>query len=63
MVTDAQQAEHTLLRPYLNHGKKVGQICLNDDIETQEEGELEAVSEVMTRLFEGLLPEKSKFEK
>jgi hypothetical protein len=63
MVTDAQQAEHALLGLYIKHGKKVGQICLNDDIVTQDEGELDAVWEVMSRLFEGLLPEKSSFEK
>ncbi|EDU44515.1 predicted protein [Pyrenophora tritici-repentis Pt-1C-BFP] len=47
MVTDAQQAEHTLLRPYIKHNKKVGEMCLNDDVLTQDEGELEAVRMVM----------------
>ena len=62
MVTDAQQAEHTLLRPYIKHNKKVGQMCLNDDVVTQDEGELEAVRMVMSQLFEGLFPNKSTFE-
>ena len=62
MVTDAQQAEHTLLRPYIKHNKKVGQMCLNDDVLTQDEGELEAVRMVMSQLFEGLFPNKSSFE-
>ncbi|KAI1675820.1 Stealth-CR2 multi-domain protein [Pyrenophora tritici-repentis] len=62
MVTDAQQAEHTLLRPYIKHNKKVGEMCLNDDVLTQDEGELEAVRMVMGQLFEGLFPNKSSFE-
>lgn len=62
MVTDAEQAEHTLLRPYVKRQKKVGQMCLNDDVVTQDEGELEALRKVMSKLFEGLLPEKSSYE-
>ncbi|KAF2646170.1 hypothetical protein P280DRAFT_388134 [Massarina eburnea CBS 473.64] len=63
MVTDAEQAEHTLVKPYLKHGKKVGQICLNDDVVTEDEGELQKLRNVMSKFFEGLLPEPSSFEK
>lgn len=63
MVTDAEQARHTLLKPYLKHNKKAGQICLNDDVVTQDELELEELGKVMKSLFEGLLPEPSSFEK
>lgn len=62
MVTDAEQAEHVLLKPYLKHNKKAGQICLNDDVVTQDEQELEQLKKVMSALFEGLLPERSSFE-
>lgn len=63
MVTDAEQADHALIKPYIKHGKKSGQICLNDDVVMQDEHELEALKEVMKQLFEGLLPEPSRFEK
>jgi len=63
MITDSEQAEHSLLRPYIKHHKKIGQICLNDDVVTQDEIELEKLRKVMTALFEGLLPEPSSFEK
>lgn len=62
MVTDAEQAEHALLKPYLKNGKQAGQICLNDDVATQDEKELEQLRKVMTALFEGLLPHPSSFE-
>jgi hypothetical protein len=62
MITDAEQVEHVLLKPYIKHNRKVGQMCLNDDVVTQDEGELEALHLAMSKLFEGLLPEKSSFE-
>ncbi|KAJ4356779.1 uncharacterized protein N0V89_004815 [Didymosphaeria variabile] len=63
MVTDAEQARHTLLKPYIKHNKKAGQICLNDDVVTQDEVELEELRKVMSGLLEGLLPKPSSFEK
>jgi hypothetical protein len=62
MVTDAEQAEHALLRPYLKRNKKVGQMCLNDDVVTSDPNELDHLGKVMAALFEGLLPEPSSFE-
>ncbi|KAH7392329.1 hypothetical protein DE146DRAFT_662244 [Phaeosphaeria sp. MPI-PUGE-AT-0046c] len=62
MITDAEQVEHVLIKPFIKHEKKVGQLCLNDDVVSQEAGDLQALKEVMSRLFEGLLPEKSSFE-
>ncbi|KAF2015632.1 hypothetical protein BU24DRAFT_346597 [Aaosphaeria arxii CBS 175.79] len=62
MVTDAEQAEHVLLKPYLKHNKKAGQICLNDDVVTTDVKALDRLGEVMSTLFEGLLPEPSSFE-
>jgi hypothetical protein len=62
MVTDAEQAEHVLLDPYIKHGKKAGQICLNDDVITSDEKELEQLRTVMSNLFQGLLPDPSSYE-
>ncbi|KAF2179426.1 hypothetical protein K469DRAFT_716424 [Zopfia rhizophila CBS 207.26] len=62
MVTDAEQAEHLLLKPYIRHKKKAGQICLNDDVVTTDKAELDQLQKVMSTLFEGLLPDPSSFE-
>ncbi|KAF2264237.1 hypothetical protein CC78DRAFT_517408 [Lojkania enalia] len=63
MVTDAEQAEHILLKPLIKHKKEVGQICLNDDVALANEEELEKLRLVMAELFDGLLPEPSSFER
>jgi hypothetical protein len=63
MITDAEQVEQKLIEPLVTHNNSVGQICLNDDVVTQDEGELERLRRTMSRLFEGLLPKKSSFEK
>lgn len=63
MVTDAEQAKHVLLDPYIKHKKPFGQLCLNDDVTTSDKDELDALRQVMSMLFVGLLPEKSSFEK
>jgi hypothetical protein len=63
MITDAEQVEQKLIDPLVTHNNSVGQICLNDDVVTQDEGELDRLRRTMSRLFEGLLPEKSSFEK
>ncbi|ORX96855.1 hypothetical protein BCR34DRAFT_607507 [Clohesyomyces aquaticus] len=62
MVTDAEQAEHVLLKPYIKQGKKSGQMCLNDDVVTQDKKELEQLQKVMSALFEGLFPKPSRYE-
>ena len=63
MVTDAEQVDITLVRPFVR-GKKplAGQLCLNDDVSTEDEGELQDVMSAMTELYQGLFPEKSPFE-
>jgi hypothetical protein len=38
-------------------------MCLSNDVVTQDEGELALLMKTMSRSFEGLLPEKSSFEK
>lgn len=63
MITDAEQAEHALLKPYIKKGKQIGQMCLNDDVVTMDPTELEQLGKVMDALLEGLLPGPSTFEK
>jgi hypothetical protein len=63
MVTDAEQAEHALLKPYIHKGKKVGQICLNNDVISTDSKELDHLGKVMSGLFGGLLLDPSGFEK
>jgi hypothetical protein len=63
MVTDAEQVEATLVKRLLTKGEHVGQLCLNDDVNTQDEREIQKLHSTMNALFEGLLPEPSRFEK
>ncbi|CAK1367879.1 unnamed protein product [Cercospora beticola] len=63
MVTDAEQVETTLIKRLLTKKKQVGQLCLNDDVSTHNPAELRDLAESMTRLFEGLWPKPSRFER
>jgi hypothetical protein len=63
IATDAEQARGVLLKPYIEHGKKSGQFCLNYDVATDDEGKSRALKEVAKQQFEGLSPEPSSFEK
>ena len=64
MVTDAEQVDSTLVNRFVRQGKPLaGQLCLNDDVSTEDEGELRDVMSAMTELYQGLFPEKSPFEK
>ncbi|KAJ4024673.1 hypothetical protein NW752_003228 [Fusarium irregulare] len=67
MITDTEQVEHMLLNRFLRGtegGKReVGQLCLNDDVVTTDPKELAGLQNAMLELFEGLLPEPSRFEK
>jgi hypothetical protein len=63
MITDAEQVKQVLLKPYIKHGKKVGQMCLNDDVVSTDEEQLARLSKAMGELFEGMFPQPSSFEK
>ncbi|KAF2838867.1 hypothetical protein M501DRAFT_934881, partial [Patellaria atrata CBS 101060] len=64
MVTDAEQVEHTLIERLLtNNARPVGQLCMNDDVTTDDRDELLSLKRTITRLFRGLLPEPSRFER
>ncbi|CAL3970457.1 unnamed protein product [Diplocarpon coronariae] len=63
MVTDAELVENVLFKRFVKRKMKVGQLCLNDDVSTEEEGAVADVREVIMRLLEELLPEPSAFER
>ncbi|EXJ82385.1 hypothetical protein A1O3_06198 [Capronia epimyces CBS 606.96] len=63
MVTDADQIDSTLYRPFVhNHKQLPGQLCLNDDVATTDEHELRDVQTAMRELLQALFPEKSRAE-
>lgn len=63
MVTDAEQVDSTLTARYIRGKRELaGQLCLNDDVATEEAQELEDVKLAMTELYQGLFPEKSQHE-
>ncbi|KAL2061207.1 hypothetical protein VTL71DRAFT_7480 [Oculimacula yallundae] len=62
MVTDAEQVDNVLFKRMLKKRGKVGQLCLNDDVSTDEEGAVADVRKVMMKLLEEMLPEPSRFE-
>ena len=63
MVTDAEQVENTLNKRLLTKKKKVGQLCLNDDVSLDDDKELQDLHSTINTLFEGLLPKPGRFEK
>jgi hypothetical protein len=64
MVTDAEQVDSTLVSRYVRGKKELaGQLCLNDDVATNDPQELADVKQAMTELYEGLFPNPSPFEK
>ncbi|EXJ88108.1 hypothetical protein A1O1_05036 [Capronia coronata CBS 617.96] len=64
MVTDAEQVDSTLVSRYVRARKELaGQLCLNDDVSTNDPQELADVKQAMTELYEGLFPDPSPFEK
>ena len=62
MITDSEQVENVLLKRLIKRRGKVGQLCLNDDVNTEDEVEIAAVKKVMVKLLEGLAPDASIFE-
>ena len=63
MITDAEQVENVLFKRLIKRKGKVGQLCLNDDVSTEEEEAVENVRRVMIKLLESMVPEPSVFEK
>lgn len=64
MVTDAEQVDSLLVNRFVRGRKELaGQLCLNDDVSTNDPQELADVKQAMTELYEGLFPDPSPFEK
>lgn len=62
MVTDAEQIEHKLRERLIKREETVGQLCLNDDVETDEDGPVADVRKVMQEVLQQMFPEPSIFE-
>ncbi|OQU96122.1 hypothetical protein CLAIMM_02251 [Cladophialophora immunda] len=63
MVTDADQIDSTLYRHYVKEHKQLpGQMCLNDDVITTDEQELEDIQHAMRETLAGLFPNLGKAE-
>lgn len=63
MVTDAEQVESTLIKRLVKRKQRFGQMCLNDDVDTDDDGALQDLQAAMTDLYTGLFPRPSKFER
>ncbi|KAB8627267.1 hypothetical protein FH972_026100 [Carpinus fangiana] len=63
MITDAEQVESTLIKRFKKKRRMVGQMCLNDDVTTEDEGALEDVKLAITDFYESLFPKASPFER
>lgn len=62
MITDAEQVENVLFKRLLKKRGKVGQLCLNDDVSSEESSAIEGVRTVMIKLLQTIVPEPSAFE-
>lgn len=62
MVKDPEQAQNVLLNRMLYRSKKVGQMCLNDDVLTEEEGEVQEVKQIVNKVFTTMFPDKGPHE-
>jgi hypothetical protein len=63
MVKDAEQAEHELLERTILRNKHVSQLCLNDDVMTDDAVAVAKVNGVIQTVFKTLFPTKSRWEK
>jgi hypothetical protein len=63
MITDADQIDSTLYRHYVKDQKPLpGQMCLNDDVVTTDDQELQDIQSALIDLLAGLFPEPGKAE-
>lgn len=63
MVTDAEQVQNTLVNRFVNGDRQIGQLCLNDDVASDDTHELQALQKTMKKLFNGLWAEPSPYER
>ena len=62
MITDAEQAQNVLLERLTKKSKRVGQLCLNDDVTTTDEDELTDLRNVIHKLYNIMFPQASPYE-
>lgn len=63
MITDADQIDSVLTDRFVKGQKEMpGQLCLNDDVNSVVEEDLQDVRDAMSEFFQGILPDKSAFE-
>jgi hypothetical protein len=62
MVTDSAQLENTVLKRLINGQRPVGQICLNDDVMTEDLTTIESLRKTMMKVLYKLAPHASQFE-
>jgi hypothetical protein len=63
MVTDSEQVDNVLFKRLIKRKGKVGQLCLNDDVSSQDSEEIAKVRNVMIRLLGGMVPQASPYER
>lgn len=63
MIMDSEQVENVLFKRLIKRRGKVGQLCLNDDVSSEDPEVIADVRRVMIRLLEAMVPEASPFEK
>lgn len=62
MVSSAEQVKQTLFKRFTSQKRIVGQLCLNDDVMTDDQQEVENVRHAMIDLLKVLEPTPSSFE-
>lgn len=64
MIETASQVRESLMEKFIRGNVQIpGQICLNDDVSTQDEQELTDIRAALKEFLESLFPEKSRFER
>jgi hypothetical protein len=62
MVTDSEQVKNVLSKRLSHGNREVGQLCLNDDVTTEDRHAISQLRKTMKDFFESMAPEKSAFE-
>jgi hypothetical protein len=62
IVTDPKQINSTLVKRFKKREKLVDQLCLNDDVSSDDEHDLRELHEAMNVMYSELYPTPSSFE-
>jgi len=63
MIENAEQAQNTLVDDILGGSKSYGQVCLNDDVLTDDPEVISKVQNVVTSFLHSMQPDASRFER